>query len=54
MHMWQSRVEIEDYSVADFDRIAGFEAPYRLTSIKGGAHMRFVDLLDIHESTKRV
>ena len=27
--MWQSRVEIEGYSVAYFDRIAVFEAPYR-------------------------
>ena len=27
-HMWQSRVEIEDYSVAYFDRIAAFKAPY--------------------------
>ena len=26
--MWQSRVEIEGYSVAYFDRIASFEAPY--------------------------
>ena len=29
IHMWQSRVEIEGYSVAYFDRIAVFEAPYR-------------------------
>ena len=28
-HMWQSRVEIEGYPVAYFDRIAAFEAPYR-------------------------
>ena len=28
-HMWQSRVELEGYSVAYFDRIAAFEAPYR-------------------------
>ena len=27
--VWQSRVEIEGYSVAYFDRIAAFEAPYR-------------------------
>ena len=26
--IWQSHVEIEDYSVAYFDRIAAFEAPY--------------------------
>ena len=29
IYMWQSRVEIEGYSVAYFDRIAAFEAPYR-------------------------
>ena len=29
MYLWQSRVEIEGYSVAYFDRIAAFEAPYR-------------------------
>ena len=52
--MWQSRVEIEGYSVAYFDRIAAFEVPYRWTSVKGGAHMHFVDLLDIHASTKHV
>ena len=27
-YVWQSRVEIEGYSVAYFDRIAAFEAPY--------------------------
>ena len=42
-YMWQSRVEIEGYSVAYFDRIVAFEAPYRSTFVKGGAHMRFVD-----------
>ena len=52
--MWQSHVEIEGYSVVYFDYIAAFEVPYRWTSIKGGAHMRFVDSLDIHASTKRV
>ena len=52
--MWQSRVEIEGYSIAYFDRIATFETPYRWTSVKGGGHMRFVDLLDIHASTKHV
>ena len=41
--MWQSHVEIEGYSVAYFDRIAAFEAPYRLTAVKGRAHMCFVD-----------
>ena len=29
IHMWQSRVEIEGYSVAYFDRIAAFEVRYR-------------------------
>ena len=49
--MWQSRVEIEGYSVTYFDRIVAFEAPYRWTSAKGGAHMRSVDS---YASTKRV
>ena len=44
--MWQSRVEIEGYSVAYFDRIVAFKVPYRWISIKGGAHMRFVDSWD--------
>ena len=51
-HMWQSRVEIESYSVAYFGRIAVFEALYHWISVKGGAHMCFVDLLDVHASTK--
>ena len=50
--MWQSRVKIEGYSVVYFDHIAAFEVPYRWTSVKGRAHVRFVDLLDIHTSTK--
>ena len=41
--VWQSRVEIEGYSVAYFDRIDAFGAPYRRTSVKGRAHMRFED-----------
>ena len=28
-HMWQSRVEIEDYSVAYFNHITAFKASYR-------------------------
>ena len=28
-NMWQSRVEMEGYSVAYFNRIAAFEAPCR-------------------------
>ena len=52
--MWQSHVEIKGYSVAYFERITAFEAPYHGTSGKDGAHMRFVDSLDIHASTKHV
>ena len=37
-YMWQSRVEIKYYSVAYFDRITAFKAPYRWISVKGGAH----------------
>ena len=40
--MWQSRVEIEGYFVTYFNRIAVLEAPYRWTSVKGGAHTHFV------------
>ena len=29
--MWQSHVEIKDYSVAYFDRVAAFKAPYHWT-----------------------
>ena len=52
--MWQSRVEIEDYSVTYFDRIVAFEAPYRWTSAKGGVHMCSIDSLDVYASMKRV
>ena len=52
--MWQSCVEIKGYSVAYFDHIAVFEAPYRWTSVKGGAYMHFVGLLNIHASTTHV
>ena len=45
--MWQSRVEIEHYSIAYFDHVTAFEALYRSTSIKGGARMCYVDLSDI-------
>ena len=52
--MWQSHVEIEGYSIAYFDRIAAFEALYHWTSVKGGAHMRFLDLWISNNSTKRI
>ena len=52
--MRQYHVEIEGYSVAYFDCIAAFKAPYRWASGKGGDHMHFVDLLDIHASKKHV
>ena len=51
---WQSRVEIEDHSIAYFDRIAVFKASDCWTFIKGGAHTRFVDSLDIRGSTRYV
>ena len=54
LSMWQSHVEIGGYSIVYFDRIAAFEVPYCWTSVKGGAHMRFVDSLDIHASTRHV
>ena len=54
IQMWESRVEIEGYSITYFDRIVAFEVPYHWTSVKGGAHIRFVDSLDIHASTKYI
>ena len=51
-YMWQSRVEFEGYIIAYFDRIGAFEASYRWTSAKGGAHTRFVDAWISNESTK--
>ena len=54
MYMWQSRVEIEGYSVSNFDHIAAFKAPYCWTSIKGRAYTRFVDAWISNKSTKRI
>ena len=54
LHVWQSRVEIEGYSVAYFDRIAVFEVLYFWTSVKGGAHTCFIDAWISDESTKCV
>ena len=48
MYMWQSRVEIKDYSIAYFDCIAAFKAPYRWTSVKGKAHMHFGVIFDFY------
>ena len=46
--MWQSYVEINDYSVIYFNHVAAFKAVYHRTSVKGEAHMHFVvDKLDI-------
>ena len=47
--MWQFCVEIEGYSVVYFDCIAAFEAPFRWTSIKGGAH-KFIRYSCIYEA----
>ena len=38
LHMWQSCVETEDYSIAYFDRIAAFKALYHWTSVKGSSY----------------
>ena len=54
MCMLQSLVEIKDYYVMYFDRSAAFEETYRWISVKDGAHMRFVDSLDIHASMNHV
>ena len=50
----QSRVEIEHYSVAYFERMTAFEALLYGTFVKGGAHTRCVNMLSIHEFTQRV
>ena len=54
LYVWQSRVEIEHYSVAYFDRIAPFEALLRRTSVKGGVHTRCVNVASIDEFAQRV
>ena len=52
--MWQSQVEVEHYSTAYFDRITTFKVVYCSTSIKGGAHMHYVDLSCIDAASLRV
>ena len=49
--MWQSQVEIEYYSVVFSTVLLSVVAQ---TSIKGGAHMHYVDLLGIHVSMLHV
>ena len=34
--MWQSRIEIEGYSIEYFDRIVAFEAPYAELLLRAG------------------
>ena len=53
-YVWQPHVEIEGYSVAYFNRIAVFEAPYHWTSVKGGAHTCFVVAWISNESMKLI
>ena len=53
-NVWQFWIEIEDYSVANFKRIAAYKALHHRTSTKGGAHTPFVDTSDIHVSMKHV
>ena len=48
IYTWQSRIEIEYYSVAYFKHTTKFE---RWTSAKGGAHTRFIDTSDIYVFT---
>ena len=43
VHVCQSRVEIEHYSVVYFNRIIVFKALQRKTSVKGRAHMHSKD-----------
>ena len=51
-NMWQSRVEIGGYSIAYFDCITAFEAPYRWTSVTNEAHTCDIVSLDTHTSSK--
>ena len=53
-YMWQSQAETEHYSVAYFDCITTFEALWCRTSAKGGAHMCWVNMVNIHEFTQRI
>ena len=46
-HALQSQVEIEHYSFAYFNCFTMFKALLRSTSVKGGAHTRYVDLFGI-------
>ena len=48
--MWQSRVEIEHYSVVYFHSIITLEALWCRTSIKGGA----LNVVSIHEFTQHI
>ena len=49
--MWQSRVEIKVHFDAYFNCTAAFQAPYQ-TSIKGRAHMHFLDVQISNKSMK--
>ena len=53
-YMWQSRVEIEHYFVPYFNCITVFKALYHKTSVKGGAHMRWVNSWILTTFTQRV
>ena len=51
--MWQSQVEIEHYSVANFICITTFEALEDRTSIMGTVHTcSYVNVSSIHELTQ--
>ena len=48
LYMWQSRIEIEYYSVAYFERITEFDALLRWTSAKGGALCKRMNIWCVH------
>ena len=52
--MWQSQVEIEQYSVAYFDRITVFEALQHSTYITGGTHTRCVNSRILNMFTQHI
>ena len=54
VHVCQSRVEIEYYFVAYFDRVTAFKASYLRTFVKGGAQTRCVIASIVAAFTQRV
>ena len=54
IYMWQSRIEIEYYSVAYFERITEFDALWRWASAKSRTHTRYINALMFDASMKKI